>query len=471
MSKVTNVSRFQTLLHEHYQVDKVTVYLMEQANVKTGQGFMHYHNGAMGQAIKADDFGAIAVEVRHMLSVACGIPVAQHKVSDTTGLANAAHLMQELMKKERDSEIASLSGVGSHASEQFPPEVSSTEAKIDYSVTYMIDKWQQTNFTLKPSSRPDNKLLKPLLRFTLWKTGYGALYTELGTQPPDFARMAKRLGAQEETLAHGGTHSLTATVAGSVVEPGGMIELRALWNEWLHYCEAVTRIKLPSGDVYGDKQGFEVLRGCFEKHVGDLRSVKAMCESLNNGWRAFTDRLAMKPNETFMQVCEQIESSDKAWVPKADKVKQDDDWTGGRGGGWGSRKQRRNAARGSGQWYGPGAMEAYLGSPVPWMPGKGGKGGKGKGGKGGAGKMPRDGMCHKEMIHGACVEPGCQWGHAKWRGSSGFQPQYGAPLPLPMAPPGMAPPFPQMPPGMPPPMMPNPMAGKGTHAGGKGFGG
>ena len=76
--------------------------------------------------------------------------------------------------------------------------------------------------------------------------------------------------------------------------------------------------------------------------------------------------------------------------------------------------------------------------------------------------MPRDGMCHKEALHGACVDPSCPWGHKQWRGQV-TQPQLNAFMAPSAAPPVMQPALPQVPPGMPPPMLPNPLLGKGTH--------
>lgn len=94
---LTSMEIFQKLLHEKYEISKETIFLMELKGVRGATEFMLCHDGAMGTAIKEQDFPGIANEVKYLLVAICGIGAADLDAKETNALQRCAHIMPELM--------------------------------------------------------------------------------------------------------------------------------------------------------------------------------------------------------------------------------------------------------------------------------------------------------------------------------------------------------------------------------------
>ena len=307
--------QFQTNLNKGGVSDN-TIIDLEDENVICAIQFLQVGNGNIAKFVNDSDYARLQTEVEGLLQVRCG-QGGSMLASDATALSTMAYLMPELAKREREKLLNTFTATPSHFSEQFPPDLTSSEQKREYSIGRMIHAFNVYRpGVLRPTSRPSNQIMDALLQFGLSKAGLKDNFFALTSFMPDFGKLAMKAGVTEESVG-GADSKLAIKKEGGEVEPKSIGQIGQVWNDFLSYAEAVWRVQMPDGTFYGKEAGFTTLRECYSELASQRRNVAAVCSALNNGWRRLCDEL-ITSNDDFVAVCRSIKKSD-VWVESTNK--------------------------------------------------------------------------------------------------------------------------------------------------------
>jgi len=313
---------FQQLLKQSGISEDTVADLEIIAGISCATQFLLAGTGAMGKNVHDKDFPSILAECTKLLSVDCLQGVGM-KNSERDKLSTLALLMPELSNRENAAIISNLGSKSKHFSVQFPSSLSSSEQKIDYSVSSMISHFETSRAgVLVPSERPANKLLDGMLQFALYKAGHGTNRFAMTAALPDFSKLAMKAGATEDHVGD----NLVHVREGSEVAPRNIGAILTMWANFLQYAEAMMNVKMPDGSIYGQEAGFVILRSCLGDYAAQRPSVAMICSALNRGWRRLCDDLVLS-TEPFVEVCRKLRSRD-VWKESDDmgrKRKADDE--------------------------------------------------------------------------------------------------------------------------------------------------
>ena len=301
-------------------VSKATVARLEiDAVVHSATQFMAYNGGILCGHIIAKDLVQISAACTHLLQVGCDYGTAMD-ASERDKIALVAMIMPALSAREDVAVLNSLANAKLHMAHQFPTDITSVEAKAEYSVNLMFVEYEKLHpGVVLASTRFATKLLNPILDFALYKAGKGQLAHTIATHPPNFSRIAMRAGTSLEHV--GGTDSkLLHQIDGADVLPSSITQVGKYWHSWLRQVFAMTQVKLPDGTFYGQEAGFAILESCYSDYAGSRPTVAAICSALTEGWKKFVDNLTIS-NDSFVEVCRQAHTADK-WVEAGDVVKR-----------------------------------------------------------------------------------------------------------------------------------------------------
>jgi hypothetical protein len=311
---------FQTTL-EQAGVQMSTIADLEVNNITSATQLLFACGGNIGRHIEANDYVNLTNEVGQLLSVQCAQGASMDN-ADRDNLAMICMVMPELSRREKVKMLNNVSAVPAHMCEQFPADVSSTEQKQDFSIGRMITEFgSKRPGVLKPSSRPANSLLNAMLQFALTKAGFKQNLYALTTQQPNFARLALKAGASEESV--GGNSSLYTRREGGEIEPKSIGAVGQLWSNFLKYAQAMFNVTMPDGTIYGQEAGFVVLEECYSEYASQRKSVAAVCGALSEGWKTLCDELVTS-SDNFVTICRNMKKAG-VWVePENTKRKSDE---------------------------------------------------------------------------------------------------------------------------------------------------
>ena len=272
------------------------------AEVSCANQFLLCGGGKMGQHVRAHDTVQIQLECKRLLTVDCAIAPSPALDAEAKQLATLAALMPELATRENVAILESVNSTSAHLSEQFPPGLSSTEQKTEYSINIMIKEFSKARRgVLKPSARPANRLLNAALQFALSKAGHKDNLFALTAEMPNFAKFALKGGASEENIG-GAESNLALKKEGGELEPRSIGIVGKLWTDYLRYVQAMWQVTMPDGSIYGQEEGFVILEECYAEYASQRPSVACVCSALSRGWAALCDEL-ITSSEGFVQVC------------------------------------------------------------------------------------------------------------------------------------------------------------------------
>jgi hypothetical protein len=294
-------------------ISEDTIADLEVNDIKSAHQFLQVGNGNMGKFVELHDATSVTAEVERLLRVKCGQGNGMSD-SERSTLATLAPVMPELRVRESKEMLGTFSKKAVHFSEQFPADLSSTEQKQDFSIGQMITKFNTARpGVLKPSARPANQLLNALLQFALSKAGHKDNLYALTSHCPNFAKLAMKAGASDESVG-GSDSTLVNKREGSEVEPRSIGAVGKIFTDFLRYAQAMTNVTLPDGNVYGQEAGFIILEECYADYASQRKNVKAVCGALTEGWRRLCDELVTS-TEDFTSICKSMKKAG-VWVEK-----------------------------------------------------------------------------------------------------------------------------------------------------------
>ena len=298
---------FQRLLLQSGVSEDTVLALEYRASVFTANQFLASNAGATGKAIVDKDHAAISLHVTRLLNVGCApFPM---QPADRDALCIVAVVMPAMGARENEQVLNSLNSVASHMSQQFPVDCTSGDAKIDYSVNYMIVQYEsQHPGVIRPSMRFKNSLLDPCLQFALHKCGLGSQSFALSKALPNFTKIALKAGHTEEAVGD----KLFQKKEGEEIEPHSIGAVNKYFSAWLTQVQAMMQIKMPDGTMYGTEAGFAILLDCMNDYAITRPTVANICSALTKGWQRFTDDLTLS-QESFTDVCRKAHVADY-WV-------------------------------------------------------------------------------------------------------------------------------------------------------------
>lgn len=311
---------FQNTL-EQANVKEDTIADLQVNNIVSANQLLFACGGNVGRYIDANDYVNLTNTIGQLLSVQCGQGAAMDE-DDRDNLATICMVMPELAKREKVKMLNNVSAVPAHMCEQFPSDLSSTEQKQDFSIGRMITEFgSKRPGVLKPSSRPANNLLNSLLQFALTKAGYKQNLYALTAHQPNFARLAMKAGASEESV--GGNANLYTRRDGGEVEPRSIGAVGQLWSNFLKYAQAMFNVAMPDGTVYGQEAGFVVLDECYAEYASQRKNVAAVCGALSAGWQTLCDELVTS-SDNFVTICRNMKKAG-VWVEHENTKRKGED--------------------------------------------------------------------------------------------------------------------------------------------------
>jgi len=289
-----------------------TIADMQVAKLTSANQFLQYGNGNMAKYVIAKDFANVKLECKRLLEVGCVQGTCD--ANELEIMATFAYLAEELARREQVTMLASITPAKNlHSSEQFPPDLSSTEQKQEYSVGLMISIFTAARpGVLAPSARPSDKILNGLLQFALTKAGFKDNKYQISSHRPDFGKLAMKSGVTEESA---GDSLLVLKREGSELVPNSIGVLGRIWAEFLRYAHAMMAVAMPDGSTYGHEAGFVILEQCYADFASQRPSVAAVASALTEGWRQLIDELVLS-SDSFLNICKNMKRTG-IWIEAA----------------------------------------------------------------------------------------------------------------------------------------------------------